>query len=59
MEDQNLNPKDNNSEESIPEINKENIKEKNVNEFTEFLEKASEKKDLNEKLNHESSEKKN
>ena len=58
MEESKLIPEDNNSTESSPEINKENVKEENVKAFTEFLEKASETEDLDQQLKSESIEKK-
>ena len=56
MEDSKLTPEDNNSSESSSEINKKSKKEENVKEFTEFLEKASNQKNYDEKKNIDSNE---
>ena len=45
MEDSKLKPEENNSNESSPDIIKENNKDENVKAFTEFLEKASDQND--------------
>ena len=56
MEDSKLNPEENNSIESSPNLNEDNKdlnegikKEENVKAFTEFLEKASSQDSLEEK----------
>ena len=49
MEESKSIPDDNNSIESSPEINKESNKDENVKAFTEFLEKASNQSDSEEK----------
>ena len=66
MEDSKLNPEENNSIESVPNLNEDNKdlnegnkKEKNVKAFTEFLEKASSQDSSVEKAsNQDSSEEK-
>ena len=57
MEDSKLNPEENNSIESSPNLNEDNKnlnegikKEENVKAFTEFLEKASSQDSLEEKV---------
>ena len=61
MEDSKLNPEENNSIESAPNLNEENKdlnqgdkKEENVKAFTEFLEKASNQDSSDEKENIDS-----
>ena len=65
MEDSNLNPEENNSIESSPNLNEENKdlndgikKEENVKAFTEFLEKASNQDSSEEKVNLDSEQQK-
>ncbi len=58
MEDSKLTPEENNSIETSPEINQENKKDKNVKEFTEFLEKASNQNISEEKAKTNSGDKK-
>ena len=64
MEDSKLNPEENNSIESTPNLNEDNKdlnegnkKEENVKAFTEFLEKAS-NQDLEEKVKLDSEQQK-
>ena len=54
MEDSKLIPEDNNSIESSSQIDKDSNKEENVKEFTEFLEKASNKGETVENENIDS-----
>ena len=65
LEDSKLNPEENNSIESPPNLNednkdpnKENKKEENVKAFTEFLEKASSQDSSEEKVNLDSEKQK-
>ena len=66
MEDSKLNPEENNSIESSPNLNENNKdlnegnkkEEKNVKAFTEFLEKASVQDSSEEKVNLESEQQK-
>ena len=65
LEDSKLNPEENNSIESTPNINeynkdlnKGNKKEENVKEFTEFLEKASNQDSAKEKVKLDSGQQK-
>ena len=51
MEDSKQIPEDNNSIESFSDENKENNNEKNVKEFSEFLEKANNQEVTDEKVN--------
>ena len=51
MEDSKLIPQDNNSKELSPEIKKENNKDEDIEEFTQFFEKASNQGSTEEKLN--------
>ena len=64
MEDSKLNPEENNSIESFPNLNEDNKdlndgnkKEENVKAFTEFLEKASNQDSSEEKVNRDSEQK--
>ena len=64
MEDSKLNPEENNSIESSPNLNEDNKdltegnkKEENVKAFTEFLEKASNQDSSEEKVNRDSEQK--
>ena len=64
MEDSKLNPEENNSIESSPNLNKDNKdlnegikKEENVKAFTEFLEKASSQDSSEEKVKLDSEQK--
>mgnify|MGYP001227525885 CR=1 FL=1 len=56
MEESKLTPEDNNSTESSSETIQESNKEENVKAFTEFLEKASNQKAVDEKVNIDSKE---
>ena len=65
MEDSKLNPEEDNSIESSPNLNEDdndvnngNKKEENVKAFTEFLEKASSQNSSEEKVNLDSEEQK-
>ena len=65
MEDSKLNPEENNSIESTPNLNEDNKdlnegykKEKNVKAFTEFLEKASNQDSSEEKVKLDSEQQK-
>ncbi|WP_288235274.1 hypothetical protein [uncultured Prochlorococcus sp.] len=62
MEDSKLNPEENNSIESSPNLNKDlnegNKKEENVKAFTEFLEKASNQDSSEEKVKLDSGQQK-
>ena len=65
LEDSKLNPEENNSIESFPDLNEDNKdlnegnkKEENVKAFTEFLEKASNKDSLKEEVNLDSEQQK-
>ena len=49
MENSKLNPEENNSNESFPDVANEINKEEKINEFTEFLEKASDQVGMEEK----------
>ena len=51
MEDSKLNPEDNNSLEYSSETNKDSNKDENVKAFSEFLEKASNQENADEKEN--------
>ena len=64
MEDSKLNPEENNSSESSPNLNEDNKdlnvgnkKEENVKAFTEFLEKASNQDSSEEKVKLDSEQK--
>ncbi len=58
MEDSKLNPEENNSIESSPNLKEENKKEENVKAFTEFLEKASYQDSSEENANLDSDQQK-
>ena len=65
LEDSKLNPEENNSIESAPNLNEDNKvlnggnkKVENVEAFTEFLEKASNQDSSEEKVNHHSDQQK-